>query len=1292
MDQLTHEARARQLQADVLVHEQYVGTSVKSNGSGGSSEGLQGSIPSVEEMEAYTKLLNSPGEIQPHGYFMLIDEASNFTVRAVSNNIEKLFGIPYKDMIGTQMMSLFKERERLDSAVAMSDLSLANPVTVTALGLDPSGKKFGNITVNLILHRSSSGLLVDIEEFDLTENSFAAHQRVRVAIEKLNATTNLTAMCQQVVEEVFNTTGYNRVMVYKFHEDMHGEVIAECKSADVSESWLGLHFPATDLPQRTRDQLRDEHVRLIVDSQAVHAKLVTDNVIAKAESINLNGSTLRRAHRCHLEYLKNMEVRASLVLAMVVKDQLWGLIVCHHSDSRIVSYQMRMACEFLAQALAMRISSIIDMEHHHRHEHSLHLHAKLCDLMYQQGHNPGLRLKGLVTSSPNLTDLLDGVSGAAIQYAGKISVCGEAPPQEDLKNICSLIRSKCEKALEKEGIVVVNSMATLESSLQRFSPKSAGLLAIPVTSDGLIILFRPELSTTIRWGGDPNAPARINRDTMGGSTMHPRGSFEIYSDSIRYRCNPWLKWEIDNALGLGLLVNDIIKSVDTDEVRSNVLVRLNSERMQTQHDKEAVVSEMSYLIDSVKAPVLGMDNKMQIVQWNAMLAQLTNYRREEVLGKSLYGFVPESHRDSLSKAMERAMKGEEVEAFDLSIVKANAADYPANQRRVDLRVNVTARFSPSGNCSGLVCLGQDITATNAARGRQAELEQQMDAVLHMTAATESSQGKDPPESNFAFDPDKESALLGEGSFGKTYRMRGTMDGQIYAVKMVNVKKAEKNGVQLDALKREVHMLMRLNSPHIIRYYTCYMFKKAKYFCIVMEIAEGGTLGDLIEDTRGTVSRIGEERIRSLSSQLAKALAHIHSRRMLHRDIKPHNILLTQDGSEAKITDFGLACVISSAAAASSRAGTLTYASPEKAGAKGYDSKDDMWALGCIMSELITGVPISARCGGGVFAFNSSLVQKTVDESIAASPILGRVVEQLLAFDPARRPNATELTAILEPQVAGGAIQDEAEELCEEYICAICQGLVLDAHTVCADEHVFCGSCLMKWLENKNDCPTCRKPAAQPHRLRIINNAVEKLAARVLDTKALQERAKRREEIEANRIAEREHERSELDREAAQGTVGQDVCTAWKYMQGQAQFGAGCTVFRHAASGLIVEVFHGNGWYRFRSRAGGETRWCNSCGNLGDSDFGAQDAVAQLEGDGGEHVPPAGLGPLDDTGYWESSIQNGKIVLVNSDEEELYLDSNGTLVWLSHPGMNKAIIVREGTASSVQRSEGEALIS
>ena len=115
---------------------------------------------------------------------------------------------------------------------------------------------------------------------------------------------------------------------------------------------------------------------------------------------------------------------------------------------------------------------------------------------------------------------------------------------------------------------------------------------------------------------------------------------------------------------------------------------------------------MSFLIDSVKAPVLGMDSMGLLVQWNAQLALLTGYAREDVQGHSIDNYVPNSSRAPLKQAVRRAIKGEEVNGVELSIIKARASSLPANSRRVDLRVNVSARFSPAGLCTGVVCVGQ----------------------------------------------------------------------------------------------------------------------------------------------------------------------------------------------------------------------------------------------------------------------------------------------------------------------------------------------------------------------------------------------------------------------------------------------------------------------------------------------------------------------------------------------------------------------------------------------------------
>jgi len=1318
--------------ADVLAHVNY-----NKDATGSITEKMSlvtlAATPTPEEIEHYTRSLESPGEIQSHGWLLLVDEAENCIIRAATDNVLSLFGVPAEQVLGRYFGSLFVERERIDSAVAMSDLRLSNPVNVT---LVPSAGAAGEKKrkVNLILTRSRSGLLVDIEEVDMADmGSFSAHQRVRLTIGALNNHTDLVTMSQQVVEQVAQTTGHTRVMMYKFHEDMHGEVIAECKSPEEEGSWLGLHFPATDLPQRSRDQLAEEHVRLIADARAQPAKIVTDATLDRLggrDSVDLKGSTLRSPHRCHREYLANMDVRGTLVLAVLIKDHLWGLVVCHHPKSRSVSYQTRMACEFLAQALSMRLSSLMDMKVHSRHEHTLQLHAKLCEFMYKHGPSSRERLQGLVSYTPNLSHLFTGSGWGAVVFEGHVLPViadGQNAPKEEhlLKLYHILEQGKKEKVsagaktnhakggggggrvVDKMEVVVVNSLVQdFGPEFAVMGPQICGMVAVKALPHGWLLFLRPEVTQTIHWSGDPRQAA--SRTTVQGtsenggksqstSILGPRASFDTYTDSVKARCQPWLETEVQDASGLGRLVKDLVSHEGRDELPPNVLVQLNSERLQTRNANEAALTEMRFLIDSVKAPVLGMDHMGRLVQWNAMLAQLTGYAREDVVGLSIDNYVPNGLRAPLKDAVRRAIKGQEVEGVELTIIKANAVSLAANQRRVDLRVNVSARFNEQGKCTGVVCVGLDVTATNAARGRRAELEQQMDAVLHMTSDTLGAT-EEVPECNFTFETDKETAFLGEGTFAKTYKMRGAMDDQLYAVKMINVKKAEKCGIALDGLKREVHMLMRLNSAYIIRYYTCYMHRKSKYFCIVMELAEGGSLGDLIEDTRGTVSRLSEARARMIVTQLTKGIEHIHSRRMLHRDIKPHNILLTTDGSEAKITDFGLACLMSSAAA-NSRAGTLAYSSAEKAGARGYDTKDDMWAVGCILSELLTNTPIPSRCEGGVFAFSPALIQKTVEDSIKISAHLGRIVAQLLVMEPERRPTASELLAMLEPMPSGGLDFEDAEELCEEYLCAICQNLVLDAHTVCQDEHVFCGECLSKWLANKSQCPTCRKDAAPPHRLRIINNAVEKLANRVLDTKSKHDRNMRKDALKAAVAA---REKASAQRAAAHAAAlvqpsesasapPMAVHHAWKYSLGQAQFGAGCTVFKHVTSGLILEVFHANGWYRFRTQVPGPTRWCNSCGNLGQSDFGAAHAVTLLQEGGGQDMPEDALNLFDDSGYWLSRVSDGRIVLSNSDEETLYLAASGAFVWLSHPGISRGVVIQNGVCSSVDRSEATALL-
>ena len=606
MSQSAHEqrvARARQMQADVLVHEVYEsGSNLSGSADNISVDSETFAAPNDDEIQHYTRLLNNPGQIQGHGALLVVDEKDGLKIKAASSNCHALlnrtaqqllhggdqrddlhtllttkseddldvskcstaaagssknsssssFDVPANRGPPMSLLDLFDEKQTIETALTLKNLDLANPVTVN-ISKHSEGDLGG--AVNLILSRGeNSDLVVDIEARDPTENAFVAHQKVRAAIDRLHQLTSVQELCEQVCASFKDMYNYNRVMVYRFHEDYHGEVVAERVDEDEgAEPYLGLHYPATDLPQRTRDQLKAHHVRTLIDARAPHADIITADRRVSPSSINLGASTLRRAHKCHLEYLENMGVTATIGVAVVVHDQLWGVVVGHHWAPKFVSYQMRMAGDFLAQAFSMRISSLLDKESHQKHRGTLKLHAKLCNLMAAQGLNPGLRLRGLVSSSPSLLDLVPGVCGAAVVYGGKISAVGQVPSNEVLGKLAEAIEEHWLACSEGREAKAWDRIALLLRDTRDLN-KCAGVLSVPVVEDGQLLLLRPELSTTIRWAGDPNK--KVRKEVSGA--LHPRASFEIYSDSVRGQCAPWNKRDLDAAVKLQLALQLVL--------------------------------------------------------------------------------------------------------------------------------------------------------------------------------------------------------------------------------------------------------------------------------------------------------------------------------------------------------------------------------------------------------------------------------------------------------------------------------------------------------------------------------------------------------------------------------------------------------------------------------------------------------------------------------------------------------------------------------------------------------------
>ena len=157
-------------------------------------------------------------------------------------------------------------------------------------------------------------------------------------------------------EEVRRIIGYDRVMVYRFDSDWNGTVIAESQDDQLPTSYLGLHFPASDIPAQARRLYTINRLRCVPDIEYTPVGLLNGGGGTADRSLDMSHCVLRSVSPIHLEYLRNMRVAATLSVSLLKDGALWGLIACHHSEPRRVCAERRLTCSFLGEIIEAQIS------------------------------------------------------------------------------------------------------------------------------------------------------------------------------------------------------------------------------------------------------------------------------------------------------------------------------------------------------------------------------------------------------------------------------------------------------------------------------------------------------------------------------------------------------------------------------------------------------------------------------------------------------------------------------------------------------------------------------------------------------------------------------------------------------------------------------------------------------------------------------------------------------------------------------------------------------------------------
>jgi serine/threonine protein kinase len=270
--------------------------------------------------------------------------------------------------------------------------------------------------------------------------------------------------------------------------------------------------------------------------------------------------------------------------------------------------------------------------------------------------------------------------------------------------------------------------------------------------------------------------------------------------------------------------------------------------------------------------------------------------------------------------------------------------------------------------------------------------------------------------------------LGRGGMATVFRGSDRVLGRSVAVKVLASTFA-KDGTFVERFRREAQAAAGLNHPNVVAVFDTGSDDGVHY--IVMEYVEGRTLADVIREE----GALPPTRAAEIAATVCRALSSAHEKGMVHRDVKPGNVLLTSDGG-VKVADFGIARVVSGEplTVTGSVMGTASYLSPEQATGSKVDRRSDIYALGCVLYEMLTGrIPFEGDTPVSI-VYKHVEEEPTAPSSVnpAVPSALEAVVKRAMAKSPADRyQSADEMARDLRHAAAGSAPQTTVASSPEE---------------------------------------------------------------------------------------------------------------------------------------------------------------------------------------------------------------------------------------------------------------------
>ncbi|MCC9599201.1 GAF domain-containing protein [Stieleria sp. JC731] len=524
--------------------------------------------------------IHIPATIQSHGCMLVVRESDRLIV-SVSENLGSWFDSD-TDVVG-QSIDQFDDRLSavIDSVAELRDGKRVRRNCV-----------IGKHEVVVSVHRCDGIFLIELEVFEEESNSVGSE-----LIGKLFAGLEgkqLDEVYQSTIEIIRSFTGFDRVMLYKFHEDDHGSVIAEAKRDD-QEAFLGLHYPAGDIPIPARKLYELNWIRLLADVNAEPVAMqpaMLSGEGGQSRPINMSYAQLRAISPIHLEYLRNMNVGASMSISILNGDRLWGLIACHHRTAKVLSPVQRDVCELAGSLLSTYLSS-------RRQEELLARRVEIGESIAKHVSklaNQDDLQQAILDAAPWLSELFS-ADGLVFRAGEELSFWGHTPTEIQTEGVLAQLDQRAT-----DNLSFTDCISDWYPAADEYKDQVAGMLAIRLgrKQAGELVFFRRPYSSTIQWAGDP---AKNEADESG--RLSPRKSFAKFSQEVEGRSIPWSPAEREAAETLQATLNSVVVE------QAARVHRINEELRQLNADLDAFAYAASH---DLKEPLRGINHYLYMLE------------------------------------------------------------------------------------------------------------------------------------------------------------------------------------------------------------------------------------------------------------------------------------------------------------------------------------------------------------------------------------------------------------------------------------------------------------------------------------------------------------------------------------------------------------------------------------------------------------------------------------------------------------------------------------------------------